>query len=62
MIHFYLFLFIFIQACSPIGGLLNLNESDSKTNNYWWLGLLQGNNHPAPIENLASSHEDVAEE
>ncbi|WP_061216751.1 SBBP repeat beta-propeller lipoprotein, LipL53 family [Leptospira weilii] len=62
MVRFYLFVFIFIQACSPIGGLLNLNKSDSKANDYWWIGLLQGNNHPALIENSISSNEDVAEE
>ncbi|EMF80147.1 beta-propeller repeat protein [Leptospira weilii serovar Topaz str. LT2116] len=62
MVRFYFFLFIFIQACSPIGGLLNLNRSDSKTNDYWWVGLLQGNNHPASIENSVSSNEDVSEE
>ncbi|WP_078130449.1 SBBP repeat beta-propeller lipoprotein, LipL53 family [Leptospira alexanderi] len=62
MVRFYLFLFIFIQACSPIGGLLNLNGSNSKANDYWWIGLLQGNNHPAPIENSISSNEDVVEE
>lgn len=62
LVRFYFFLFIFIQACSPIGGLLNLNRSDSKTNDYWWVGLLQGNNHPASIENSVSSNEDVSEE
>ncbi|AXR60466.1 SBBP repeat beta-propeller lipoprotein, LipL53 family [Leptospira mayottensis] len=62
MVHFYIFLFIFIQACSPIGELLNLSGSNSNANDYWWIGLFQGNNHPGPIENPAPSHEDVAEE
>ncbi|ASV12490.1 hypothetical protein B2G51_13305 [Leptospira santarosai] len=63
MIRFYFFLFIFIQACSPIGGLLNVNGSDSKANNYWWMVLLQGdNNLSAPIENSIPSNEDIAEE
>ncbi|MGQ2872425.1 SBBP repeat-containing protein, partial [Leptospira santarosai] len=63
MIRFYFFLFIFIQACSPIGGLLNVNGSDSKANDYRWMVFLQGdNNLSAPIENSIPSNEDIAEE
>ncbi|WP_061286416.1 SBBP repeat beta-propeller lipoprotein, LipL53 family [Leptospira interrogans] len=59
MVRVYLFLFIFIQACSPIRELLNLNESNSKTFDPLWIaGLIQSNN-PVPLDDSDTSKEDI---
>lgn len=60
MVRVYLFLFIFIQACSPIGELLNLNESNSKSFDPLWIaGLLQSNNLSTSPNDLDTSKEDI---
>ncbi len=60
MVRVYLFLFIFIQACSPIGELLNLNESNSKSFDPLWIaGLLQSNNLSTSPNDSDTSKEDI---
>ncbi|EMN00253.1 beta-propeller repeat protein [Leptospira noguchii str. 1993005606] len=55
MVHFFLFLFIFIQACSP---LLNLNDPKS-FDPLWIAGLLQSNNRSTSPENSDVLQEDI---
>ncbi|EMJ94322.1 SBBP repeat beta-propeller lipoprotein, LipL53 family [Leptospira alstonii] len=56
MVRFCILLFIFLQACSPIRGLFNI--SDPKTNNYWWITILQGNVGSAYRENSETLDEN----
>ncbi|EMJ54657.1 beta-propeller repeat protein [Leptospira interrogans serovar Valbuzzi str. Duyster] len=59
MVRVFLFIFICIQACSPIGELLNLNESNSKSFDPLWIASLIQSNNPAPLDDSDTSKEDI---